>query len=214
VPPALHQAFSPQIFSNLKSSFSQSAQTLEAWRAATTGVAPPTRRKGVAPARARGNNRQLFLYDSSLIPFLFLTIISISGLFNGIHLLHRPVSPCWTTPQSQTTTPPCPTGNLMLSASRRTWRWPSASWKTSPKSSEENLPSAGRTLHRVGPTGQTPYQILVLTIVIEHSHNKPALRQTFESSSRVVEFFERVHRSVDLRKYRQPCIMSSIMRWI
>jgi hypothetical protein len=26
-----------------------------------------------------------------------------------------------------------------------------------------NLPSIGRTLHRVGPTGQTPYQILVLT---------------------------------------------------
>jgi hypothetical protein len=31
---------------------------------------------------------------------------------------------------------------------------------------------------------------------------------------RVVEFFERIHRSVDLREYRQPCIMSSIMRWI
>jgi hypothetical protein len=28
------------------------------------------------------------------------------------------------------------------------------------------------------------------------------------------EFFERSHRSVDLRKYRQPRIMSSIMRWI
>jgi hypothetical protein len=51
-------------------------------------------------------------------------------------------------------------------------------------------------------------------IIIEHSHDKPALRQTFESSSRVVEFFERVHRSVDLRKYQQPCIMSSIMWWI
>jgi hypothetical protein len=51
-------------------------------------------------------------------------------------------------------------------------------------------------------------------IVMEHSHNKLALRQILESSSRVVEFFEKVHRSVDLRKYRQPCIMSSIMRWI
>jgi hypothetical protein len=38
--------------------------------------------------------------------------------------------------------------------------------------------------------------------------------RTLESFSRVVEFFERVNRSVDLRKYRQPCIMSSIMRWI
>jgi hypothetical protein len=26
-----------------------------------------------------------------------------------------------------------------------------------------NLPSSGRTPHRVGPTGQAPYQILVLT---------------------------------------------------
>jgi hypothetical protein len=26
-----------------------------------------------------------------------------------------------------------------------------------------NLPSTGQILHRVGPTGQTPYQILVLT---------------------------------------------------
>jgi hypothetical protein len=33
-------------------------------------------------------------------------------------------------------------------------------------------------------------------------------------SSPLVKFFERSHRSVDLRKYRQPCIMSSIMRWI
>jgi hypothetical protein len=52
-------------------------------------------------------------------------------------------------------------------------------------------------------------------IVIEkHSQYKPALHQTLESSSHVIEFFKRVHRSVDLRKYRQPCIMSSIMRWI
>jgi hypothetical protein len=64
---------------------------------------------------------------------LFLTIISVSGLFNGIHFLHRPVSPCRTTPRSQTTSPPFPMGNLMLSASRRSWRWPSASWKTSPR---------------------------------------------------------------------------------
>jgi hypothetical protein len=35
-----------------------------------------------------------------------------------------------------------------------------------------------------------------------------------ESFSRVVEFFERSHRSVDLHKYLQPCIMSSIMWWI
>jgi hypothetical protein len=58
------------------------------------------------------------------------------------------------------------------------------------------------------------YEPWVYVMVIAHSHNKPALRQTFESSSRVVEFFERVHRSVDFHKYRQPCIMSSIMRWI
>jgi hypothetical protein len=37
---------------------------------------------------------------------------------------------------------------------------------------------------------------------------------TLSPSSRVVEFFDRSHRSVDLRKYRQPCITSSIMRWI
>jgi hypothetical protein len=51
-------------------------------------------------------------------------------------------------------------------------------------------------------------------IGIEQFHNKPALRQILESFSRVVEFFEGNHWSVDLRKYRQPCIMSSIMRWI
>jgi hypothetical protein len=55
---------------------------------------------------------------------------------------------------------------------------------------------------------------MYVIVIEEHSHNKPALRQTLESFSRIVEFFERVHRSVDLRKYRQPCIMSSIMRWI
>jgi hypothetical protein len=58
------------------------------------------------------------------------------------------------------------------------------------------------------------YEPLVFVIGIEQFHNKPALRQPFESFSRVVEFFERSHRSVDLRKYQQPCIMSTIMRWI
>jgi hypothetical protein len=49
---------------------------------------------------------------------------------------------------------------------------------------------------------------------IEQFHNKPALCQILESFSRVVEFIEGNDRSVDLRKYRQPCIMSNIMRWI
>jgi hypothetical protein len=55
---------------------------------------------------------------------------------------------------------------------------------------------------------------LMYVMVIEHSQNKPALRQTLESFSRVVEFFQGNHRSVDLRKYQQPCITSSIMWWI
>jgi hypothetical protein len=58
------------------------------------------------------------------------------------------------------------------------------------------------------------YKPLVFVIGIEQFHNKPALCQLSSPCSRVVEFFERSHRSVDLRKYRQPCIMSSIMRWI
>jgi hypothetical protein len=29
-----------------------------------------------------------------------------------------------------------------------------------------NLPFAGRTPHSTGPTGQTPYQILVLTVTL------------------------------------------------
>jgi hypothetical protein len=58
------------------------------------------------------------------------------------------------------------------------------------------------------------YKPLVFVIGIEQFNNKPAPCQLSESFSRVVEFFERSHRSVDLRKYRQPCIMSSIMRWI
>jgi hypothetical protein len=58
------------------------------------------------------------------------------------------------------------------------------------------------------------YKPLVFVIGIEQFHNKPAPCQLSSHSSRVVEFFERSHRSVDLRKYRQPCIMSSIMRWI
>jgi hypothetical protein len=58
------------------------------------------------------------------------------------------------------------------------------------------------------------YEPLVFVIGIEQFHNKPALCQLSSPSSRVVEFFERNHQSVDLRKYRQPCIMSSIMQWI
>jgi hypothetical protein len=58
------------------------------------------------------------------------------------------------------------------------------------------------------------YKPLVFVIGIEQFHNKPASCQLSSPSSRAVEFFERSHRSVDLRKYRQPCIMSSIMRWI
>jgi hypothetical protein len=58
------------------------------------------------------------------------------------------------------------------------------------------------------------YKPLVFVIGIEQFHNKPALCQLSSPSSRVVEFFERCYRSVDLRKYRQPCIMYSIMQWI
>jgi hypothetical protein len=58
------------------------------------------------------------------------------------------------------------------------------------------------------------YKPLVFVKGIEQFHNKPAPCQPSSSSSHVVEFFERSHRSVDLRKYRQPCIISSIMRWI
>jgi hypothetical protein len=58
------------------------------------------------------------------------------------------------------------------------------------------------------------YEPLVFVIGIKQFHNKPALCQLSSPSSRVVEFFERSHRPVDLRKYRQPCIMSSIMWWI
>jgi hypothetical protein len=57
------------------------------------------------------------------------------------------------------------------------------------------------------------YEPLVFVIGIEQFHNKPASCHLSSPFSRVVEFFERSHRSVDLRKYRQPCIMSSIMRW-
>jgi hypothetical protein len=51
-------------------------------------------------------------------------------------------------------------------------------------------------------------------IGIEQFYNKLALCQILESFSLVVEFFEGNHRSVDLHNYWQPCIMSSIMRWI
>jgi hypothetical protein len=57
------------------------------------------------------------------------------------------------------------------------------------------------------------YKPLVFVIGIDQFHNKSVPCQLSSPSSRVVEFFERSHRSVDLRKYRQPCIMSSIMRW-
>jgi hypothetical protein len=58
------------------------------------------------------------------------------------------------------------------------------------------------------------YKPLMYVIGIEHPHNKTGPVPNFESFSRVVEFFERSHRSVDLRKYWQPCIMCSIMQWI
>jgi hypothetical protein len=58
------------------------------------------------------------------------------------------------------------------------------------------------------------YKPLVFVIGMEQLHNKPALCQPSSPSSRVVKFFERSHRSIDLRKYRQPCITSSIMQWI
>jgi hypothetical protein len=58
------------------------------------------------------------------------------------------------------------------------------------------------------------YKPLVFVIGIEQFHKKQAPCQLSSPSSRVVEFFERSQRPVDLRKYRQPCIMSSIMRWI
>jgi hypothetical protein len=58
------------------------------------------------------------------------------------------------------------------------------------------------------------YKPLMYVIGIEQFQNKLALRQILESFSRVVEFFKGNHLSVNLRKYRQPCIMSSIMRWV
>jgi hypothetical protein len=58
------------------------------------------------------------------------------------------------------------------------------------------------------------YKLLVCVIGIEQFHNKTGPVPTFGSFSRVVELFERSHRFVDLRNYLQPCIMSSVMRWI
>ena len=51
------------------------------------------------------------------------------------------------------------------------------------------------------------YKYWPSTIVIEvHNQiNTIGPVPTFESFYRVVEFFERSHRSVDLRKFRQPC---------
>jgi hypothetical protein len=51
------------------------------------------------------------------------------------------------------------------------------------------------------------YGPFVFVIGIEQFHNKPAPCQLPSPFSRVVEFFERSHWSIDLRKYRQPCIM-------
>jgi hypothetical protein len=45
------------------------------------------------------------------------------------------------------------------------------------------------------------YKPLVFVIGIEQFHNKSAPCQLSSPSSRVIEFFERSHRSVDLRKY-------------
>jgi hypothetical protein len=45
------------------------------------------------------------------------------------------------------------------------------------------------------------YKLLVFVIEIEKFHNKPALCQLSSPSSRLVEFFEMSHRSVDLCKY-------------
>jgi hypothetical protein len=44
------------------------------------------------------------------------------------------------------------------------------------------------------------YKPFVFVIGIEQLRNKPALCQPSSTSSRVVEFFARSHRSVDLRK--------------
>jgi hypothetical protein len=80
VPLAFHQAFSSQIFANLKSSsFFQTMQIPEAWCAASIGAAPLMMRRGAAPVRAGGNDRQFLFSDSSLISFCFLTIIPVSG---------------------------------------------------------------------------------------------------------------------------------------
>jgi hypothetical protein len=46
------------------------------------------------------------------------------------------------------------------------------------------------------------YKPLVFVIGIEQFQNKLAPCQLSSPSSRVVEFFERSHRSVDVRKYR------------
>jgi hypothetical protein len=69
---------------------------------------------------------------------------------------------------------------------------------------------------RLGVVLETGYKYkpLVFVIGIKQFHNKLAPCQLSSPSGRVIEFFERSHRSIDLRKYRQPCIMSSIMRWI
>jgi hypothetical protein len=72
VPPAFYQAFSLQIFTNLKLFFPiANLSPNNQWQGATTGVMPPTRQKGATPVRVGGNDRQLPLYDLSLIPFCF-----------------------------------------------------------------------------------------------------------------------------------------------
>jgi hypothetical protein len=54
------------------------------------------------------------------------------------------------------------------------------------------------------------YKPLMSIIGIEHLHNKTSPVPNFESFSRVIEFFERSHRSIDLRKYRNlvSCLVS------
>jgi hypothetical protein len=66
---------SPSLWlSNLRQSqvfFFQSAQIPEAWQVATTGAAPLTRRRGVAPVPTGGNNHQLFSLRFDFDPLLF-----------------------------------------------------------------------------------------------------------------------------------------------
>jgi hypothetical protein len=53
------------------------------------------------------------------------------------------------------------------------------------------------------------YEPLVFVIGNQTISQQTGPVPNFESFSRVVKFFERSHRSINLCKYRQPCIMSS-----